>query len=240
MNIGEVIKDRRQKRKMTQTELAELLKVTPQAVSRWEMNVSYPDIAMIPLISEVLCVSADELLGIRQSCEGEETSGELWVKVDELQQQMTGIKPSVPDPLLNQSQIDSVFDYVPAPATGESKKVLIVDDADFMRMMLRDILTHHGHTVLEAKNGQECLNILQDEGVDVCVLDIRMPGIDGMEVLKRIKEDQPGLIVVMLSALCSESTVKTALQLGADAFVAKPFQAECLVSRINLTLQSKC
>ena len=233
MNIGEVIKERRKQRKMTQTELAELLKVTPQAVSRWEMGISYPDIAMIPLISEVLYVSADELLGIQQSYEDEETSRELWVRVDELQQKMSGIKPPDADPILNQSQIDSIFDYIPAPVPAGSKKVLVVDDSDFMRMMLEDILTHYGHTVLEAKDGEECLNILQDEAVDVCILDIRMPGMDGMEVLKRIKENQPGLKVIMLSALCSESNVKTALQLGADAFVAKPFQAECLVSRIG-------
>lgn len=213
MNIGEVIKNRRQKRKMTQTELAELLKVTPQAVSRWEMGISYPDIAMIPLISEALCVSADKLLGIQQSCEGSETND-----------------PSFP---LNQSQIDSIFDYVPTRATGESKKVLVVDDADFMRMMLKDIVTHYGHTFLEAKDGQEGLNILQNEAIDVCVLDIGMPEMDGLEVLKKIKEDRPGIKVVMLSALCGERNVKTALQLGADAFVAKPFQVECLVSRIG-------
>ena len=117
MNIGEVIKDRRLKRKMTQTELAELLKITPQAVSRWEMGVSYPDIAMIPLISNILWVSADELLGIN---------------------------PSVPDPCLNQDQIDSIFNF-PSSVSGEIKKVLVVDDADFMRMMLKDIVTHHGH-----------------------------------------------------------------------------------------------
>ena len=58
MNIGDVIKRRRQKTNMTQAELAEKLNVTPQAVSRWEMGVSYPDIAMIPLLSEVLWVSA--------------------------------------------------------------------------------------------------------------------------------------------------------------------------------------
>lgn len=65
MNIGVVIKNNRQKSNMTQTELAACLNITPQAVSRWEMGISYPDIAMLPRISEVLRVSADELLGIR-------------------------------------------------------------------------------------------------------------------------------------------------------------------------------
>lgn len=216
MNIGEVIKSKRQKKNLTQAELAELLKVTPQAVSRWEMGISYPDIAMVPKISEVLRVSADELLGIRLSNENPEPG----------EQNGDGT-------VLNQDQVDSIFDCIPGPVSGKSKKVLVVDDADFMRMMLEDMLTHHGHIVLQAKNGQECLDILRDEVVDVCVLDICMPGMDGIEVLRRIKEGQPGLRVVMISALSQESNVKQALQLGADAFVVKPFQAECLVERIG-------
>lgn len=133
MNIGEVIKRRRQKRDITQAELAEMLGVTPQAVPRWEMGVSYPDIAMVPGIAQALWVSADELLGI---------------------------SPQHASPLggvLNQSQADSIFDYIPAAVSGEGKRVLIVDDSDFMRMMLEDILSKHSHSVLQAENGKECL-----------------------------------------------------------------------------------
>lgn len=74
MNIGDIIKSKRQKKNMAQTELAEKLNVTPQAVSRWEMGISYPDIAMVPLISEVLWVSADELPGIVPSYKKPERS----------------------------------------------------------------------------------------------------------------------------------------------------------------------
>lgn len=214
MNIGEVIKCRRQKRNITQAELAAMLKVTPQAVSRWEMGISYPDIAMVPKISEALWVTADELLGIKASHEGRKSEEDMSI-------------------VLNQSQADSIFDYVPEPVTGKSRKVLIVDDSDFMRMMLEDMLTHYGHAVLQAKDGSECLNILRIETVDVCVLDIGMPGLDGIEVLGRIKEEQPGLRVVMLSALSQENNVKQALRLGADAFVVKPFQAQCLIERLG-------
>lgn len=216
MNIGEVIKSKRQKRNMLQAELAALLKVTPQAVSRWEMGISYPDIAMVPKIAEVLQVTADELLGIRPSNENQKSA-----------------EDSTDNTILNQDQVDSIFDYIPEPVTGKSKKVLVADDADFMRMMLEDMLTHQGHTVLQAKDGQECLDILREEAVDVCVLDICMPGMDGIEVLRKIKEGQPGLRVVMLSALSQESNVKQALQFGADAFVVKPFQGQCLIDRIG-------
>jgi len=214
MNIGEVIKSRRKKRNITQAELAELLSVTPQAVSRWEMGISYPDIAMIPKISEILWVTADELLGIRPLNPNRECGEDM-------------------DEFLNQSQADSIFDYVPAPVTGKSRKILIADDSDFMRATLEDILMHHGHTVLQAKDGRECLNLLQNEAADVCVLDIVMPVMNGIEVLKRIKEGQSGLKVVMLSALSRESIVKQALEFGADAFVVKPFQEQCLIERIG-------
>ena len=216
MNIGEVIKSKRQKRNMSQAELAALLKITPQAVSRWEMGISYPDIAMVPKISEVLWVTADELLGIKPPNENQKP-----------------VEDSGDDTILNQDQVDSIFDYIPEPVIGKSKKVLVVDDADFMRMMLEDMLTHQGHTVLQAKDGQECLDVLREEAVDVCVLDICMPGMDGIEVLRKIKERQPELRVVMISALSQESNVKQALQCGADAFVVKPFQGQCLIDRVG-------
>lgn len=212
MNIGEIIKSRRQKRNITQAELAELLNVTPQAVSRWEMEISYPDIAMVPKISEVLQVTTDELLGVKAA--NPESKEDL-------------------NMVLNQSQADSIFDYVPTPISGQSKKVLIVDDADFLRKLLTDILTSRGHTVLQAKDGQECLNILQNETVDVCVLDIVMPVMDGIETLKRIKKEHPDLKAIMLSALSQKNIVEQALQFGANAFVVKPFQEEYLIERIG-------
>ncbi len=214
MNIGEVIKGRRQKENLTQAELAARLNITPQAVSRWEMGISYPDIAMLPGIAEVLQVSADELLGIR-----------LPASARESREDMGGP--------LNQSQADSVFDYIPVSVTGKSKKVLVADDADYLRMTLEDILTQRGHRVLQARNGQECLDMLRTHEVDVCVLDIVMPVMDGMDALRKIREEGLGVRVVMLSALSQESCVRQALQLGADAFVVKPFQVECLMERIG-------
>ena len=161
MNIGVVIKNNRQKSNMTQTELAACLNITPQAVSRWEMGISYPDIAMLPRISEVLRVSADELLGIRlPDLSGKEGSGG---KDGSGASAWPGEYQECQEPALNQSQADSIFDYVPVPSTGEGKRILVVDDADFMRMMLKEILGRCGHTVLEARNGQECLDILERE-----------------------------------------------------------------------------
>lgn len=231
METGNVIREYRTLRNMTQEELAAVLLVTPQAVSRWETGVSYPDIAMIPEIVKVLGVSADELLG----CGGHEADGNKdqapaldYSALVESVQEIEG-------KILNQSQIDNIFDYVPRPVPV-SKMVLTIDDSDFMRMMLTDMLSHEHHKVLQAKSGEEGLEILKGETcgvpVDVCILDIKMPGMNGLEVLGAIKRDYPGLRVIMLSAMCTEEIVKKALELGADAFVAKPFQSSALLERI--------
>lgn len=236
METGNVIKKYRTLRNMTQEELAAVLLVTPQAVSRWETGISYPDIAMIPEIVKTLGVSADELLG----CGSRDEDGS--------KKQRSGKQASEPDysalmasarelegKVLNQSQIDSIFDYVPKPVPV-SKLVLTIDDADFMRMMLTDMLSREHHKVLQAKSGEEGLEILKGETngipVDVCILDIKMPGMNGLEVLEAIKRDYPKLKVIMLSAMCTEKIVKNAYALGADGFVAKPFQANTLLERI--------
>lgn len=227
MEVGNVIKEYRLRKNMTQEELGAALLVTPQAVSRWERGVSYPDIAMIPEIVRVLEVSADTLLGCSSPVVDKNRKmaySELVVPIQETQNKM-----------LNQSQIDSIFDYVPQPVAGE-KLVLVIDDADFMRMMLTDMLSHEHHRVLQASGGGEGLEILKGKTcgmpVDVCILDINMPGMNGLEVLERIRRDYPDLKVIMLSAMCTEEIVRKAVELGADSFVAKPFQASALLERI--------
>lgn len=227
METGNVIKEYRLRKNMTQEELGAALLVTPQAVSRWETGVSYPDIAMIPEIVKVLGVSADTLLG----CGGPMADKNRVMAYSEL---MASIQ-QIQDRMLNQSQIDSIFDYVPQPVAGE-KLVLVIDDADFMRMMLTDMLSHEHHKVLQASGGGEGLEILKGRTcgipVDVCILDINMPGMNGLEVLERIKKGYPHLKVIMLSAMCTEEIVRKSMELGADSFVAKPFQACILLERI--------
>lgn len=233
MEIGNVIKEYRTLKNMTQEELGAALLVTPQAVSRWETGISYPDIAMIPEIVKVLGVSADQLLGCgspEADRDGEQAPVPA-LEYSELVASVQGIEGKV----LNQSQIDSIFNYVPHPIPA-TKMVLTVDDSDFMRMMLTDMLSHEHHRVIQAASGEEGLKMLKGETcgipVDVCILDIKMPGMNGLEVLEVIKRDYPDLKVIMLSAMCTEEIVKKALELGADFFVAKPFQPSSLLERI--------
>jgi two-component system, chemotaxis family, chemotaxis protein CheY len=104
-------------------------------------------------------------------------------------------------------------------------RVLVVDDAVFMRKMVSDALSKGGHEVVgEAANGQEAVQQFQSLKPEVTTLDITMPEMDGISALKAILEVDPGARVVMCSALGQESKVLESIKAGARDFVVKPFQ----------------
>jgi two-component system chemotaxis response regulator CheY len=116
-------------------------------------------------------------------------------------------------------------------------RVLVVDDAAFMRKMVSDALTGGGHEVVgEAGNGAEAVLRYQELRPDVMTLDITMPEKDGIAALKEIIAVDPGAKVVMCSALGQESKVLESIKLGAKDFVVKPFQADRVLGAIEKAL----
>jgi two-component system chemotaxis response regulator CheY len=116
-------------------------------------------------------------------------------------------------------------------------RVLVVDDAAFMRKMVTDALSGGGHEVVgEAANGAEAVTRFQELRPDVMTLDITMPEKDGLAALKEIIAVDPGAKVVMCSALGQESKVLESIKLGAKDFVVKPFQADRVLSAIEKAL----
>lgn len=105
-------------------------------------------------------------------------------------------------------------------------KILVVDDAAFMRMMLKDILTKLGHEVTEASNGQEAVAKYNEVKPALVTMDITMPEMDGLEALKKIRSTDPNAIIVMCSAMGQQAMVIDAIQSGAKDFIVKPFQAD--------------
>ena len=112
-------------------------------------------------------------------------------------------------------------------------RVLVVDDAMFMRKVVTDALTSGGHEVIgEAANGGEAIDRYKELRPDVTTLDITMPEVDGIEALRQIIALDPSARVVMCSALGQESKVLEAVKAGAKDFVVKPFQAERVLSAV--------
>ena len=114
------------------------------------------------------------------------------------------------------------------------KKVLIVDDAAFMRMMLKDILTKNGYEVVgEAENGNKALEKYKELKPDLVLMDITMPEVDGISALKNIRKEDGNAKVVMCSAMGQQNMVIEAIQSGARDFIVKPFQADRVLEAVK-------
>ncbi len=118
----------------------------------------------------------------------------------------------------------------------ERIKVLVVDDELFVGELLNEYLTLKGYLVNSVSNGQEALAELSKNEFDIILLDIRMPGMNGMEVLKTIKMNSQATRVIMLSAYGDPDTIADALRAGAEYYLQKPMNLKNLVE----TLESVC
>ncbi len=116
------------------------------------------------------------------------------------------------------------------------KKILIVDDEERIVQSIAGVLEDEGFRVSTAKSGEEAIGIFQEEGPDVTLLDIWMPGMDGIEVLKRLKWIAPDCQVIMISGHATISTAMTAVKLGAFDFIEKPLSLDLLLMTIRRAL----
>ena len=110
------------------------------------------------------------------------------------------------------------------------KTILIVDDAVFMRTILRGILTPHACTVVEATNGSEAVDRYSESKPDLVFMDITRPIMDGITATRKIKEQHPEAKIVMCSAMGQNQTLLEAVRAGAEGFVVKPFQPDAVLT----------
>jgi two-component system chemotaxis response regulator CheY len=111
---------------------------------------------------------------------------------------------------------------------------MIVDDAAFMRMMIKDILSKNGYTVAgEAENGKIAVDKYNEVKPDLVLMDITMPEMDGIQALKAIKGNDPNAQIIMCSAMGQQAMVIEAIQSGAKDFIVKPFQAERVLEAVK-------
>ncbi len=164
----------------------------------------------------------------------EKLAAELGVSVAAVSKWETG--NSLPD-ILMLCSIADFFDITTDELLGRNKnkrKVIVVDDVEFMRTSLKAILAENGCEVVgEAKEGKELLLMLKTIKTDLIFLDINMPGIDGLTALKHISKDYPSIKVIMCSAVKEEATIASAVAMGAVAYITKPFLPEAIVQAVT-------
>jgi two-component system chemotaxis response regulator CheY len=119
-----------------------------------------------------------------------------------------------------------------------SRSVLVVDDAAFMRMMIRDILAKEGYTIHEAVNGRDAVEKYEEIHPDIVTMDITMPEMNGLDALREIRRKDPEARVLMVSAMGQQKMIVEALEAGALDFLVKPFQPTKVLETVKKCLQS--
>ena len=115
-----------------------------------------------------------------------------------------------------------------------AKNILVCDDAAFMRMMIKDILSKNGYNVAgEAENGLVAIEKYKEVSPDLVLMDITMPEMDGIQALKEIKKVDAGAKVIMCSAMGQQAMVIESIQAGAEDFIVKPFQADRVIEAVK-------
>ena len=118
-------------------------------------------------------------------------------------------------------------------------KVLVVDDEEKIRNLLSAFLAKEGYEVIVAANGEEALELVATANPQVVLLDVTMPGVDGIEVCERLKTDEKTRLIPVIVATAYQDSASAALEVGADDFVSKPVQLLELSVRIRSILQIK-
>ena len=115
-----------------------------------------------------------------------------------------------------------------------AKNILICDDAAFVRMMIKDILTKNGYNIVgEAENGAKAVEKYAELKPDLVLMDITMPEMDGIEALKKIKAADANASIIMCSAMGQQAMVIESIQSGAKDFIVKPFQADRVLEAVQ-------
>lgn len=126
---------------------------------------------------------------------------------------------------------------------SDSKSILVVDDNEDIRSLLSLVLEKEGFIVFLAANGAASLEIVKNNDLDLILLDIMMPGMSGLEVLKNIREDKNKKInsipIIMITAKSTVADIDDAVELGASSYIIKPFRPVNLIQKVNAILEEE-
>ncbi|MGF7050148.1 two-component system response regulator (stage 0 sporulation protein F) [Paenibacillus sp. DS2015] len=120
----------------------------------------------------------------------------------------------------------------------DKKKVLIVDDQNGIRILLMEVFSSEGYDMFQAANGRLALEVVQNNSPDLVLLDMKIPGMDGLEILKHIKEINAEIKVIMMTAYGELDMIKEATELGALMHFTKPFDIDEMRVAVNTQLRN--
>ncbi len=119
------------------------------------------------------------------------------------------------------------------------KKILVIDDEAIIRKSCERVLSPEGYEVISSSGGHEGIKLLEKESVPLVLLDLKMPDMDGIEVLKIIKERWPGTKVIIITGYSNVDTAVQVLRLGAFNHLEKPFSPDTLTAAVKEAIETK-
>ena len=149
---------------------------------------------------------------------------------------MGGHVTRMAQPILGTHIYDTPRDEISGRGNDYVAKVMVVDDAAFMRLRASKVLQDNGHEVLQAENGADAVRQYAKHHPDAVLMDITMPEMDGLEALKEIRKLDPSARVAMVTAMGQQAIVMEALRAGAKDFILKPFQPDRVLGALNKLL----
>ncbi|MFH1367678.1 MAG: response regulator [Elusimicrobiota bacterium] len=187
------------------------------------LDVKMPGIDGIQTFSEIKKIQPEAIVFLM-------TAG----TVDNLaEMQKTGVFTIIQKPIDVTKIIKMISDF-------EKKGiVLVVDDSENDRTLLTDILTSKGFRVVSAKTGAEAIDLAERNDFDVIILDIRLPDMDGISVLEKIKEFKPASSIITVTGYCLDELIENIVSKGAYTCLLKPFDVELLLREINNLMSKK-
>jgi DNA-binding NtrC family response regulator len=121
--------------------------------------------------------------------------------------------------------------------SGAKSRILIVDDEDDLRTLLGHVLTGAGYEIVTAQDGDQAIQAIKGQRFDLALLDIQMPNVNGIQVLKYIKEHSPSTRAIMLTGYADLKHAMEAREFGARDFIGKPYKLEDILATVARVLK---
>ena len=121
----------------------------------------------------------------------------------------------------------------------KAKRILLVDDDKNIRILVTELLSTMGYTILEAQDGEEAMKLVDIGPIDLVMTDLKMPGMDGIELTRAIRRIEPELPIIVYSAYRFIDTAPVALKAGANEYITKPFLQTKIKQVVERLLKEK-
>ena len=233
MNFGDSIKKIREEKGFSQEELARKLDVAQSTIGMWESGKRTPKLDELNRLARVLSITVNRLIGQPKERKVELIKNEIYVDGEKVSD-------------LDATDVDGVVEYInavkkkrgvipqtpPPKMNPQAKKVLIIDDEQEICEMLYTFLIPHNYKVFLAFNGQMGLEYFEEIKPDIVLLDLKMPDIDGLEVLKIIRKVSNVPVVIITGHPQDVSEIHLA-DLKIEGFIEKPISLQAVLNSLK-------